>query len=460
MLLVMKTLRKRLFALPALADDLQPRSFYVDHGFTASDATEIMGNWMELELEDDESEASDAAQIHAWSILAHLGGKEGREFLIDELCVSCDIGNDFFTNYFSELILAAGPEAVPELIARFENKQAGESILIEFASALADFARHGIEKETVLKALVAALQDDPRHRSLKGMIISDLVEISADTYLEEIRRAFDENLVDVTIGGDFEDVEVALGLRSERSSVAPHWGDREAELAKQSQLERIGPRPEEGDHAGIIRYFLDLHGGQRSLKSLAEFDGFLLGSILAPLPLVPNQILRSIWDSEEHLYEPTWDSTEDLQLFVEAVMNYYNGITQHLDEGNYFPPFKPRSKLRVPTVEESEWARGILGSVYNWEETELEPSELHETLTAAALHLIRPTQDASDAEVIQVEHVVRAAYLLREMLTSENRFSHFPNGIDGTEKRESPKIGRNDPCACGSGLKYKRCCMN
>jgi len=22
------------------------------------------------------------------------------------------------------------------------------------------------------------------------------------------------------------------------------------------------------------------------------------------------------------------------------------------------------------------------------------------------------------------------------------------------------KIGRNDPCPCGSGLKYKRCCLN
>jgi SEC-C motif-containing protein len=24
--------------------------------------------------------------------------------------------------------------------------------------------------------------------------------------------------------------------------------------------------------------------------------------------------------------------------------------------------------------------------------------------------------------------------------------------------REEPKIGRNDPCSCGSGKKYKRCC--
>ena len=25
-------------------------------------------------------------------------------------------------------------------------------------------------------------------------------------------------------------------------------------------------------------------------------------------------------------------------------------------------------------------------------------------------------------------------------------------------KREIPKVGRNDPCPCGSGKKYKACC--
>jgi len=29
-----------------------------------------------------------------------------------------------------------------------------------------------------------------------------------------------------------------------------------------------------------------------------------------------------------------------------------------------------------------------------------------------------------------------------------------------TFKRENPKVGRNDPCPCGSGKKYKKCCLN
>ncbi|MBX2979527.1 MAG: SEC-C domain-containing protein [Flavobacteriales bacterium] len=28
-----------------------------------------------------------------------------------------------------------------------------------------------------------------------------------------------------------------------------------------------------------------------------------------------------------------------------------------------------------------------------------------------------------------------------------------------TYKRDTPKVGRNEPCPCGSGKKYKKCCM-
>jgi preprotein translocase subunit SecA len=30
--------------------------------------------------------------------------------------------------------------------------------------------------------------------------------------------------------------------------------------------------------------------------------------------------------------------------------------------------------------------------------------------------------------------------------------------IPKTVKREEPKVGRNDPCPCGSGKKFKQCC--
>jgi len=35
---------------------------------------------------------------------------------------------------------------------------------------------------------------------------------------------------------------------------------------------------------------------------------------------------------------------------------------------------------------------------------------------------------------------------------------HHDHGpLAETYRRETPKVGRNDPCSCGSGKKYKKC---
>ena len=48
----------------------------------------------------------------------------------------------------------------------------------------------------------------------------------------------------------------------------------------------------------------------------------------------------------------------------------------------------------------------------------------------------------------------------RERVAEETSASH--GGDEGEAKnqtvRNEPKIGRNDPCPCGSGKKYKNCC--
>lgn len=37
---------------------------------------------------------------------------------------------------------------------------------------------------------------------------------------------------------------------------------------------------------------------------------------------------------------------------------------------------------------------------------------------------------------------------------------YFTDGalVNNTVRREGPKVGRNDPCPCGSGKKFKKCC--
>jgi len=41
-----------------------------------------------------------------------------------------------------------------------------------------------------------------------------------------------------------------------------------------------------------------------------------------------------------------------------------------------------------------------------------------------------------------------------------SRDTPFPYDTLAPIHREAPKVGSNDPCPCGSGQKYKRCCMN
>jgi len=52
-------------------------------------------------------------------------------------------------------------------------------------------------------------------------------------------------------------------------------------------------------------------------------------------------------------------------------------------------------------------------------------------------------------------HVERSRFLKHE-----GRW-YYADGLTpkpATQRNEGPKVGRNDPCPCGSGKKYKKCC--
>ena len=65
----------------------------------------------------------------------------------------------------------------------------------------------------------------------------------------------------------------------------------------------------------------------------------------------------------------------------------------------------------------------------------------------------------------EVEFVARYRHaggeaLLRErshFVRQEGRWFYL-NGHEPPQRRELPKVGRNDPCPCGSGRKFKKCC--
>jgi len=55
------------------------------------------------------------------------------------------------------------------------------------------------------------------------------------------------------------------------------------------------------------------------------------------------------------------------------------------------------------------------------------------------------------------EDLSEVEYLLNpKAFTTQPRMG---NSDRMTVVHEHPKVGRNDPCPCGSGLKHKKCCM-
>lgn len=78
-------------------------------------------------------------------------------------------------------------------------------------------------------------------------------------------------------------------------------------------------------------------------------------------------------------------------------------------------------------------------------------AERHETIEVNYINIngeeIKSTLSGWEAQVVQ--HEVDHLNGVEETLVDKDY---------KTIKREQPKVGRNDPCPCGSGKKHKKCC--
>lgn len=55
------------------------------------------------------------------------------------------------------------------------------------------------------------------------------------------------------------------------------------------------------------------------------------------------------------------------------------------------------------------------------------------------------------------EDICEVEYLLNPKAFKSQPHMKVPNHANIVQ--EKPPVGRNEPCPCGSGLKYKKCCM-
>ena len=61
----------------------------------------------------------------------------------------------------------------------------------------------------------------------------------------------------------------------------------------------------------------------------------------------------------------------------------------------------------------------------------------------------------------EISNLLLNAEVRQNIEREEVKNIHLSDGketVKATPKKAAPKVGRNDPCPCGSGKKYKQCC--
>jgi hypothetical protein len=190
--------------------------------------------------------------LHAWRALGQLGVASAAEPLTGLLQLID--GDSWVADWVAEELPAVfaliGRAAVPVLARYLDDRGRGAFAGAAAAEAL---ARIGREDPDARAECVLALQGNLEHhatqdRSLNAFLVSALLDLQASEAAPALERAFAAGQVDRSVAGDWEDVQVALGLIAERRTPRPNYLVEEGWLQPPERPE--SPRPEGGHGAG------------------------------------------------------------------------------------------------------------------------------------------------------------------------------------------------------------------
>lgn len=199
--------------------------------------------------------------------------------------------------------------------------------------------------------------------------------------------------------------------------------------------------------------FLMSEGAPEDCMQLSDLDGFLTAIAIGPELVMPSEWLPAVWGGGE----PMFESHEQAQRVMGAIMGRYNEILQLLrDEPEAYDPLF----WETPTGERvaADWVDGFMEGIalrQNAWRPLLESDPDKELLLPIICLWDEEGNPLAEGTAEQLADVRR---------TATNLIASTVPAIDAYWKmRRRPqarasKPGRNDPCPCGSGRKYKRCC--
>lgn len=203
----------------------------------------------------------------------------------------------------------------------------------------------------------------------------------------------------------------------------------------------------------------DTEGKDEGVLDVSELDGLLTAIVSGPVMIPPSRWLPAIWGD----FEPVWDSQADFEKVLSMLMRHMNAIAATLLEQpeDFEPIFLEREVEGKTYTIVDEWCEGYRRGVglapEQWEAAGPDMIKLLTPILAFTQAIDWRGHDfsANEVEAIQAAitpnvRAIHAYWLSRRELPA--------HGINPS-RRSAPRVGRNDPCPCGSGKKYKRCCL-
>ena len=163
------------------------------------------------------------APVHAWRALGQLRAEAAIEPLIGLLhCIDEDDDN-WAMEELPRVFGMIGPAAVPPLAAFLADTSHGKFARITAAQCFTQIAQmHPDARDECVSVLTRQLErfteNDAR---LNAFLILPLTELKAVEAAPTIEKAFAADQVDLIVMGDWEDVQVELGLKEAREGTPP-----------------------------------------------------------------------------------------------------------------------------------------------------------------------------------------------------------------------------------------------
>jgi uncharacterized protein len=205
---------------------------------------------------------------------------------------------------------------------------------------------------------------------------------------------------------------------------------------------------------------------------VSMIDGFITAVVSGPNPAAPSVLFGWIWDAEQGRASPTFANAEESARVHGLIMRHWNDVNDRLNRApeQYEPlTYERKSNGKKVTIID-EWCMGYFRGILI-DRTARAPllSEHPDWFAAIMLYgteegwqELARRQCGDEEHQVFVDSLAETARRIHLYWIEKRREQIARGDLPGVIARSEPrrrasKLGRNDPCPCGSGKKYKRC---